>query len=69
MSYHKINEPFEERGKVYVAKEFAGHLNPCNRCAFGHPITNEDAEMCNSKHCEVRRRKDGLNVIFVEVKS
>ena len=66
MSYHKINEPFEERGKVYVAKEYIE--NPCDLCVFGKSLGDEDADSCRCKKCEPRLREDGLNVIFVEVK-
>jgi len=51
---------------MYRAIETNSH-NSCYYCAFGHPQTNHEAEVCAERKCEPRNRTDGLSVRFEEV--
>ncbi len=60
---YQVGDRFEYRGKHYVAMAATGR-KCCEKCAFGNPATNGEAEACVNHCCEA----DAEQVIYKEVK-
>lgn len=64
--YYPIGEVAKINGKDYDVLPAHGN-NACHFCAFGNPITDEDAMICYGIACESDVREDQTDVRFKEI--